>query len=136
MTDSDPTRTRSSIKSFVLRTGRMTAAQLRALEDLWPKFGLEPQGEPFDLDAVFGRKAPRTVEIGFGDGRVTVDKVDVSEAIRTPEITSATRPVANAPLVRAAMKRVQRRMAHALDVVAENRAADERWAAEQAKETR
>ena len=72
MTDSDPTRTRSSIKSFVLRTGRMTAAQLRALEDLWPKFGLEPQGEPFDLDAVFGRKAPRTVEIGFGDGELLV----------------------------------------------------------------
>ena len=72
MTASDHAHTRSSIKSFVLRTGRMTAAQLRALEDLWPKYGLEPADSRFDLEAIFGRQAPCTVEIGFGDGELLV----------------------------------------------------------------
>jgi tRNA (guanine-N7-)-methyltransferase len=62
----------SSIRSFVLRTGRMTAAQSRALADLWPRYGIEPAEGPLDLDAVFARQAPRTVEVGFGDGELLV----------------------------------------------------------------
>jgi tRNA (guanine-N7-)-methyltransferase len=61
--------TRRRIRSFVLRAGRMTAAQQRALETLWPVYGLEPAA-PLDLDVVFGRRAPRCVEIGFGTGEV------------------------------------------------------------------
>jgi tRNA (guanine-N7-)-methyltransferase len=57
------------IRSFVLRAGRTTAAQERALEELWPRFGLTGQG-PMDLDALFGRRAPRCLEIGFGVGEV------------------------------------------------------------------
>ena len=72
MTESAPQEPRASIKSFVLRTGRMTAAQLRALEDLWPRYGLEPADDLYDLDAIFGRSAPRTIEIGFGDGELLV----------------------------------------------------------------
>ncbi|MBU6379603.1 MAG: tRNA (guanosine(46)-N7)-methyltransferase TrmB, partial [Gammaproteobacteria bacterium] len=59
------------IRSFVLRAGRITAAQQRALETLWPRYGLEPplpSAAPLDLDAVFGRHAPRSLEIGFGNG--------------------------------------------------------------------
>lgn len=56
-----------AIRSFVTRAGRITSAQERALETLWPKYGLEPQGL-LDLDGVFGRAAPRTVEVGFGNG--------------------------------------------------------------------
>jgi tRNA (guanine-N7-)-methyltransferase len=56
------------VRSFVLRAGRMTDAQQRALETLWPRFGLEYQPTPCDLDALFGRQAPRVVEIGFGNG--------------------------------------------------------------------
>lgn len=59
------------IRSFVLRAGRITAAQQRALEALWPRYGLEPPlptAGPLDLDAVFGRRAPRSLEIGFGNG--------------------------------------------------------------------
>src|SRR6476646_5026731 len=56
------------IRSFVMRTGRMTAGQTRALEDLWPRYGVEFAPEPLSLDALFGRTAPRTLEIGFGDG--------------------------------------------------------------------
>ncbi len=61
---------RRSIRSFVLRAGRVTTAQQRALEELWPSYGLEPTEEIVDLDAVFGRRAPRCVEIGFGVGEV------------------------------------------------------------------
>jgi tRNA (guanine-N7-)-methyltransferase len=56
------------IRSFVVRTGRMTTGQTRALEELWPRFGVEYAAQPLALDAVFGRSAPRTLEIGFGNG--------------------------------------------------------------------
>lgn len=54
-------------RSFVVR-GRKTEAQQRAIDELWPTFGLEFDGSPLDLDAAFGRTAPRVVEIGFGNG--------------------------------------------------------------------
>ncbi|HUQ09154.1 MAG TPA: tRNA (guanosine(46)-N7)-methyltransferase TrmB [Steroidobacteraceae bacterium] len=56
------------IRSFVMRAGRMTAGQSRALEDLWPRFGMEYTPAPLDLPALFGRNAARTLEIGFGNG--------------------------------------------------------------------
>jgi len=56
------------IRSFVMRTGRMTSGQTRALDDLWPKYGVEYSPAPLSLDTVFGRQAPRTLEIGFGNG--------------------------------------------------------------------
>ena len=62
-----------------------------------------------------------SIEIRFEQGRVFVGAEDVSEAIRTAENTTATRPVANAGLVRAAMKQIQRRMAADRDVVTEGR---------------
>ncbi|HEY2274985.1 MAG TPA: tRNA (guanosine(46)-N7)-methyltransferase TrmB [Steroidobacteraceae bacterium] len=57
-----------SIRSFVTRAGRITAAQQRALETLWPKYGLDYRDEPLALAALFGRDAPCTLEIGFGNG--------------------------------------------------------------------
>jgi tRNA (guanine-N7-)-methyltransferase len=57
-----------SIRSFVLRTGRITAAQARALVDYAPFYEIPFGPDPIDLDAAFGRAAPRTVEIGFGNG--------------------------------------------------------------------
>lgn len=56
------------IRSFVRRQGRMTDSQQRALDELWPKYGLEPGGELLNLDEVFGRSATRVLEIGFGMG--------------------------------------------------------------------
>ena len=56
------------IRSFVMRAGRMTAGQTRALEELWPRYGLNYSAMPLDLPALFGRDAPRTLEIGFGNG--------------------------------------------------------------------
>ncbi len=57
-----------SIRSFVTRAGRITVAQQRALDELWPRFGVEFAPAPLDLEKLFGRAAPRTLEIGFGNG--------------------------------------------------------------------
>ena len=59
---------RRTIRSFVQRAGRITRAQERALEESWPRFGIEFSPAPLDLDTVFGRRAPRVLEIGIGDG--------------------------------------------------------------------
>ena len=58
------------IRSFVLRAGRMTPAQERALTELWPSYGVDLGNDPLDLKAIFGRSAPRCLEIGFGVGEV------------------------------------------------------------------
>ena len=59
--------------------------------------------------------------IDFCDGRVLLGDRDVSAAIRTERVTQATRPVADAPEVREAMKHLQRRLAAGRDVVTEGR---------------
>jgi tRNA (guanine-N7-)-methyltransferase len=59
---------RRTVKSFVIRGGRSTAAQQRALEELWPRYGIDFDHTTLDLDAAFGRPAPRMIEIGFGAG--------------------------------------------------------------------
>src|ERR1700693_1972921 len=61
------------IRSFVLRAGRVTAAQERALTELWPAYGLDFTGGPLDLNVAVGcadASAPRCLEIGFGTGEV------------------------------------------------------------------
>jgi cytidylate kinase len=78
------------------------------------------QGIPLDDAPRVADLVERTV-IEFRDGRVLADGRDVSTEIRTDRITQATRAVADAADVRAAMKRVQRRMAEGLDVVTEGR---------------
>lgn len=62
------------IKSFVVRAGRMTAAQTAALENLGPKYLIEAEeGKLIDPSAAFGREAPLVVEIGFGMGKSFVE---------------------------------------------------------------
>ena len=56
------------IRSFVRRPGRMTAAQRRALDTLMPRWGIPFAERRLDLAEVFGREAPRVLDIGFGDG--------------------------------------------------------------------
>ncbi len=60
------------IRSFVLREGRLTKGQQRSLELFWPVMGLEYQNELYDLNKVFGREAPKVLEIGFGMGKSLV----------------------------------------------------------------
>ncbi|NNC63402.1 MAG: tRNA (guanosine(46)-N7)-methyltransferase TrmB [Gammaproteobacteria bacterium] len=56
------------IRSFVRRPGRTTHAQRRALEEIWPRYGIEFADRTLDLEAAFGRSAPVVLEIGFGNG--------------------------------------------------------------------
>lgn len=56
------------VRSFVLRQGRLTAGQQRALDEQWPVFGLDYQGQARDFATAFGRDASLVVEIGFGNG--------------------------------------------------------------------
>jgi len=62
---------RRPVRSFVLRQGRMSAAQQRALDTLLPRFGLPFGPQAVDFDRVFGRAAPRVLEIGCGMGETT-----------------------------------------------------------------
>ena len=59
------------IRSFVLRQGRITPAQQRACDELLPVFGVPFSPARADLDALFGRAAPKILEIGFGMGETT-----------------------------------------------------------------
>ncbi|MDJ0812848.1 MAG: tRNA (guanosine(46)-N7)-methyltransferase TrmB [Woeseiaceae bacterium] len=60
------------IRSFVRRAGRLTASQQRALEELWPAYGVEYADELLDFAQLFGRNAPVVLEIGFGNGDTLV----------------------------------------------------------------
>jgi tRNA (guanine-N7-)-methyltransferase len=71
---------RRGIRSFVLRAGRITAAQRRALDELQPRYGIRFEGRPLDLDAAFGRRAPRVMEIGFGNGDTLIELAAKSPA--------------------------------------------------------
>ena len=66
-------RPHRAIRSYVLRQGRLTDAQRRAHAELLPRFGIAFSREPPDLAAVFGRSAPRILEIGFGMGESTAE---------------------------------------------------------------
>ena len=59
------------IRSFVLRAGRLTEGQQRALDELLPKFGIGPGNDPLDFERLFSNPRPVIVEIGFGDGDAT-----------------------------------------------------------------
>jgi tRNA (guanine-N7-)-methyltransferase len=68
MTDS--TKPLRTVRSFVRREGRMTPSQKKALDELWPQYGIDflPEDGFVDLAKVFGRAADRHLEIGFGNG--------------------------------------------------------------------
>jgi tRNA (guanine-N7-)-methyltransferase len=60
------------IRTYVLRSGRMTDAQSRALKTLWPRYGIEyDPSRRLDLGAAFGNANPTVAEIGFGMGKAT-----------------------------------------------------------------
>lgn len=59
---------RRTVRSFVLRNGRMTSAQERAWAEQWPRYGVETGKAALSLAQLFGRDAPCTLEIGFGNG--------------------------------------------------------------------
>lgn len=59
------------IRSFVLRQGRVSNAQQRYFDDMMDKVGIPYVAATHDLDTVFGRSAPKILEIGFGMGETS-----------------------------------------------------------------
>ncbi len=59
------------VRSFVLRAGRLTDGQKRALDELWPKYGVPGSVNDLDFKSLFGSDQPVIMEIGFGDGDAT-----------------------------------------------------------------
>jgi tRNA (guanine-N7-)-methyltransferase len=62
---------RRPIRSYVLRQGRISNAQRRAHTELLPVYGVAFSPAPLDLARLFGRTAPKILEIGFGMGETT-----------------------------------------------------------------
>ena len=69
------------IRSFVLRGGRLTAAQQNALDELWPHYGIDHHETTLDYDDYFDRQADVIVEIGFGNGESTWRMAQLEPAI-------------------------------------------------------
>lgn len=91
---------RTIIRSFVRREGRLTTGQQKALEVFWPRFGIEFEDQPLDLDAVYGRNAPRVLEIGTGNGDALVQMAAAARdhdflgvEVHTPGIGQALREI-------------------------------------------
>jgi len=67
----DPALQHRPIRSFVLRQSRVSPAQRRACETLLPRYGVPYRTAALDLGALFGRSAPKILEIGYGMGETT-----------------------------------------------------------------
>jgi len=63
-----------TIRSFVLRQGRLTTAQQKAFDNYWQDYGIDFSNELIDFHKIFGRAAPLTLEIGFGDGNSLLEQ--------------------------------------------------------------
>jgi tRNA (guanine-N7-)-methyltransferase len=71
--DPDSGRIMRRVRSFVLREGRLTKGQQQALEQLWPRYGLERRTGMIDPATLFGTPRPLVFEIGYGMGQSLAD---------------------------------------------------------------
>lgn len=71
--DMRPEYREKSIRSYVVRAGRMTEAQRKAFEVSWPVYGLKLADGAIDTDVVFGRTGQKVLEIGFGMGTSLIE---------------------------------------------------------------
>lgn len=69
----DDKRPHRPIRSYVVRGGRLTSAQQKAMERLWPHYGLRVDDGRIDQGALFGREAPLVLEVGFGMGEALLE---------------------------------------------------------------
>lgn len=100
MTDNIPFK--REIRSFARRTGRKTESQKRALEELWPKYGIEYDNKPLNVNSLFPHSGPLNIEIGFGmaENLIAVAKSHLSEnfigiEVHTPGIGHALNQIEN-----------------------------------------
>lgn len=68
MAHSDRIKHPRTIKSYVVRSGRMTPGQEKAYSDLWSLYGIAADEQILDFNRLFARQAPVILEIGFGMG--------------------------------------------------------------------
>lgn len=73
MTPTPPMSPTTGVRTYKRRSGRVTPGQTDALTRLWSDLGIEVDGEPLDLAALFGRRAPVVLEVGFGMGEATAE---------------------------------------------------------------
>lgn len=94
------------IRSFVLRQGRLTKGQERALQTAWPQFGIEYAEHEMDLNQIFARAdSPKILEIGFGMGDATakiaqtLPEVDfIAVEVHTPGVGSLLKQMQEADI--------------------------------------
>jgi tRNA (guanine-N7-)-methyltransferase len=92
-----------SIRSFVVRAGRMGPGQSRALVELGPRFVLPYAEARLDIAQSFGRAAPCVLEIGFGMGDATAA---IAEALPATDFIGVE---VHAPGVGALLKQIGER---------------------------
>jgi len=73
MSKIEDTRPKRTIRSFVVRAGRMTDGQQRAMEENWPNYGLDLDQGMLDFKHLFGDDRPVVLEIGFGMGASLIE---------------------------------------------------------------
>ena len=71
-------RYKRKVRSFVLRTGRLSDFQKNMMNDHWADLGLDYQNAPFDFVAIYGNTNPVILEIGFGMGKSLVDMAEAN----------------------------------------------------------
>ncbi|GGC08848.1 tRNA (guanine-N(7)-)-methyltransferase [Marinobacterium zhoushanense] len=78
MSETEQQRPMRQVRSFVVRAGRMTEGQERALKENWPVYGLELDGGMLDFSSLFGDQRPVVLEIGFGMGDSLIEMARLS----------------------------------------------------------
>lgn len=63
-----PEYKKKPIRSFVIRSGRMTEGQRAAFDEWWPTYGLSVADGPLNSEVLFGNNQPLVMEVGFGMG--------------------------------------------------------------------
>lgn len=93
------------IRSFVLRQGRVSNAQRRAVDTLSSVYGIAYAPGALDFERVFGRRAPTILEIGFGMGETTAQIAQahpendyLAIEVHTPGVGSLLKRIAEAGL--------------------------------------
>ncbi len=95
----------SHIRSYVLRQGRVSNAQQRCYDSLMPLYGIPYTALSLDLENVFGRDAPKILEIGFGMGESTATIAQahpendyLAIEVHTPGVGSLLKQIEELPL--------------------------------------
>lgn len=90
--------TAGPLRSYKLRTSRITPGQRRALSDLLPVWGIPTSARPIDVEEIFGRRAGLVLEIGFGMGESTLamaaadpDRDVIGVEVHTPGVGALLR---------------------------------------------